>query len=99
MPRYALLFMIFTMASIGLPGTSNFPGEFLSMVGTYRASTWGAIAACFSTILAAAYMLWLYWRICFGTPRTAAAAEMPDLSPRDWMLLASIAAALLWLAI
>jgi NADH-quinone oxidoreductase subunit M len=88
-----------TMASIGLPGTSNFPGEFLSMVGTYRASTWAAIAACFSTILAAAYMLWLYWRICFGKPRTPEAAEMPDLSVREWWLLAPIAAAVFWMGI
>jgi NADH-quinone oxidoreductase subunit M len=99
MPAYALFFMIFTMASIGLPGTSNFPGEFLSMVGTYRASTWGAIAACFSTILAAAYMLWLYWRICFGKPRTPEAAEMPDLSMREWWLLAPIALAVFWMGI
>jgi NADH-quinone oxidoreductase subunit M len=99
MPGYALMFMIFTMASIGLPGTSNFPGEFLSMVGTYRASTWGAIAACFSTILAAAYMLWLYWRICFGKPRMPAAAEMPDLNAREWWLLAPIAAGVFWMGI
>jgi NADH-quinone oxidoreductase subunit M len=99
MPGYALLFMVFTMASIGLPGTSNFVGEFLSMVGTYKVSTWGAIAAAFSTILAAAYMLWLYWRICFGTQRNADAAAMPDLSPREWWLLAPIAAAVFWMGI
>jgi len=99
MPGYALLFMIFTMASIGLPGTSNFVGEFLSMVGTYKASTWAAIAACFSTILAAAYMLWLYWRICFGTQRHADAAAMKDLSVREWWLLAPIVAAVFWMGI
>jgi NADH-quinone oxidoreductase subunit M len=99
MQGYALLFMIFTMASIGLPGTSNFVGEFLSMVGTYKASTWAAIAACFSTILAAAYMLWLYWRICFGTQRHADAAAMKDLSVREWWLLAPIAAAVFWMGI
>ncbi|WP_028970535.1 NADH-quinone oxidoreductase subunit M [Sphingomonas sp. URHD0057] len=99
MPGYALLFMIFTMASIGLPGTSNFPAEFLSMVGTYRASTWGAIAACFSTILAAAYMLYLYWRICFGTQRNADAAAMTDLSAREWWLLLPIIAGVFWMGI
>jgi NADH-quinone oxidoreductase subunit M len=62
-------------------------------------STWGAIAAAFSTILAAAYMLWLYWRICFGTQRNADAAAMPDLSPREWWLLAPIAAAVFWMGI
>jgi NADH-quinone oxidoreductase subunit M len=99
MPAYALLFMVFTMASIGLPGLSNFPGEFLSMVGTYRASSWGAIAAAFSTILAAAYMLWLYWRICFGTQRHADAAAMPDLNMREWWLLGPIALASVWMGI
>jgi NADH-quinone oxidoreductase subunit M len=99
MPGYALLFMVFTMASIGLPGTSNFPGEFLSMVGTYRASTWSAIAACFSTILAAAYMLYLYWRICFGKARTPEAATMKDLSVREWWLLGPIIVGVFWMGI
>ena len=99
MPGYALLFMVFTMASIGLPGTSNFVGEFLSMVGTYKASTWAAIAAAFSTILAAAYMLYLYWRIAFGTQRNADAAAMKDLDLREWWLLAPIALAVFWMGI
>jgi NADH-quinone oxidoreductase subunit M len=99
MPGYALLFMIFTLASIGLPGTSNFVGEFLSMVGTYQVSTWAAIAAAFSTILAAAYMLWLYWRICFGTQRNKDAAAMKDLSVREWWLLGPIALAVFWMGI
>ena len=99
MPGYALLFMVFTMASVGLPGTSNFVGEFLSVVGTYRASTWAAIVATSGVILAAAYMLWLYWRICFGTQRNADAAAMPDLSLREWWLLAPIALAVLWMGV
>jgi len=99
MPGYALLFMVFTMASVGLPGLSNFPGEFLASVGTYRASTWGAIAATVGIILGAAYMLWLYWRICFGTLRHADAAAMPDLSVREWWLLGPIAAAVFWMGI
>jgi len=99
MPGYALLFMIFTMASVGLPGTSNFPGEFLSLVGTYRASSWGAIVGTTGIILGAAYMLWLYWRICFGTQRNADAAAMPDLSLREWWLLGPIALAVFWMGI
>jgi NADH-quinone oxidoreductase subunit M len=99
MPGYALLFMAFTMASVGLPGLSNFPGEFLASVGAYRASTWAAIAATVGIILGAAYMLWLYWRICFGTLRHADAAAMPDLSMREWWLLAPIAAAAFWMGI
>ena len=99
MPGYALLFMLFTMASVGLPGTSNFIGELLSLVGTYRVSTWAAIVATTGVILGAAYMLWLYWRICFGTQRNADAAAMPDLSMREWWLLAPIALAVLWMGI
>jgi NADH-quinone oxidoreductase subunit M len=99
MPGYALLFMVFTMASVGLPGTSGFVGEFLSLVGTYQASTWGAIVATTGIILGAAYMLWLYWRICFGTQRNADAAAMPDLSLREWWLLGPIALAVFWMGI
>jgi NADH-quinone oxidoreductase subunit M len=69
------------------------------MVGTYQASTWAAVAAAFSTILAAAYMLWLYWRICFGTQRNKDAAAMKDLSAREWWLLAPIALAVFWMGI
>jgi len=99
MPGYALLFMLFTMASVGLPGTSGFVGEFLALVGTYRASTWAAIVATTGIILGAVYMLWLYWRICFGTQRNADAAAMPDLNLREWWLLAPIAAVVLWIGV
>jgi NADH-quinone oxidoreductase subunit M len=99
MPAYALLFMLFTMASVGLPGTSGFVGEFLSLVGTYRMSTWGAIAATTGIILGAAYMLYLYWRIAFGAARTREAAAIPDLSAREWWLLAPIAVGVLWMGI
>ena len=99
MPGYALLFMLFTMASVGLPGTSGFVGEFLSLVGTYRASSWAAIAGTTGIILGACYMLWLYWRICFGKARTAEAAAMPDLSAREWWCLAPIALAVLWMGV
>lgn len=99
MPAYALLFMLFSMASVGLPGTSGFVGEFLSLVGTYHASTWGAIAGTTGIILGAAYMLYLYWRICFGTARTKEAAIMPDLSVREWWLLGPIAIGVLWMGV
>jgi NADH-quinone oxidoreductase subunit M len=91
--------MLFSMASVGLPGTSGFVGEFLSLLGTYRASTWAAIAGTTGIILSAAYMLWLYWRICFGAQRNADAAAMPDLSVREWWLLGPIALAVLWMGI
>jgi NADH-quinone oxidoreductase subunit M len=99
MPGYALLFMLFTMASVGLPGTSGFVGEFLALMGTYHASTWGAVAGTTGIILGACYMLWLYWRICFGEARTAEAATIPDLGTREWWVLAPIALAVLWMGI
>jgi len=99
MPGYALLFMLFTMASVGLPGTSGFVGEFLSLMGTYHASSWAAIAGTTGIILGACYMLWLYWRICFGAARTPEAAVMPDLSVREWWCLAPIALAVLWMGV
>jgi len=99
MPGYALLFMVFTMAAVGLPGTANFVGEFLSLVGTYQASSWAAIAGTTGIILGAAYMLYLYWRICFGKLVHADAAAMPDLSMREWWLLGPIAAAVFWMGI
>ncbi len=100
MPAYALLFMIFTMASVGLPGTSGFVGEFLALVGAYAANSWVAAVATTGIILGAAYMLWLYWRIAFGTARTPeAAAKLPDLSRRELAILAPIAAAVLWMGV
>jgi NADH-quinone oxidoreductase subunit M len=99
MPGFALLFMIFTMASIGLPGTANFVGEFLALAGSYQANSWVAAVATSGTILAAAYMLYLYWRVAFGSARTAEAAAMPDLEPREWLILAPIVAAVFWMGV
>jgi len=99
MPYYALFFMLFTMASIGLPGTSNFIGEFLSLAGIYQVSTWVAAVCATGIILGAAYMLYLYWRIAFGVQKNADAAAMPDLSWREWLMLGPIAAAVLWMGV
>jgi NADH-quinone oxidoreductase subunit M len=99
MPAYALLFMLFTMAAVALPGTSGFVGEFLALVGLYQASSWAAIVATTGIILGAAYMLWLYWRICFGTQRNADAAAMKDLNAREWALLGPIAVLVLWMGV
>jgi NADH-quinone oxidoreductase subunit M len=99
MPHYAMLFMLFTMASIGLPGTSGFVGEFLSLVGIYQVSSWVAAVCATGIILGAAYMLYLYWRVAFGVQRNADAAAMPDLSPREWLMLGPIAAAVLWMGV
>ena len=99
MPYYALLFMLFTMASVGLPGTSGFIGEFLSLAGIYQQSSWVAFVSTTGIILGAAYMLYLYRRIAFGGQVNADAAAMADLNPREWLMLAPIAAAVLWMGI
>jgi NADH-quinone oxidoreductase subunit M len=99
MPAYATFFLFFTMASVGLPGLSNFPGEFLSMMGTYEQSSWAAFIAVTGIITGAAYMLYLYRRICFGPRKNADAAAMPDLEPREWLTLAPIALAVLWMGV
>jgi NADH-quinone oxidoreductase subunit M len=99
MPKYATFFLLFTMASVGLPGTSNFVGEFLSLMGIYQASSWVALVATTGIILGAAYMLYLYRRIAYGEQKHADAAAMPDLGAREIWLLAPIAAAVLWMGV
>ncbi|MBC7160366.1 MAG: NADH-quinone oxidoreductase subunit M [Porphyrobacter sp.] len=99
MPRYALFFLLFTMASIGLPGTSGFVGEFLSLAGVYQLSSWVALICTTGIILGAAYMLYLYRRVAYGEPRNADAAAMPDLSAREYAMLAPIAAVVLWMGV
>ncbi len=99
MPKYAIFFLLFTMASIGLPGTSGFVGEFLSLMGIYEASSWTAFFATTGIILGAGYMLYLYRRIAYGAQRNADAAAMPDLNVREWAMLAPIAAVVLWMGV
>ena len=93
------LFLLFTMASVGLPGTSNFVGEFLSLMGTYQVSTWIALLCTTSIILGAAYMLYLYRRIAFGEIKSDEVRAMEDLSHRELWLLAPIAAVALWMGV
>ncbi len=99
MPKYALFFMLFTMASVGLPGTSGFVGEFLSLAGAYKVSSWATLIATTGIILGAGYMLYLYRRIAFGEQVNDDAAAMPDMDGRELWLLAPIAAAVLWMGI
>jgi NADH-quinone oxidoreductase subunit M len=99
MPRYAIFFLFFTMASIGLPGTSGFVAEFLSLAGVYEVSSWAVLVLTTGIILGAGYMLYLYRRVAFGEQKNADAAAMADISPREWIMLAPIAAAVLWMGI
>ena len=99
MPRYALFFLLFTMASIGLPGTSGFVAEFMALLGTYQISTWTALLCTTSIILGAAYMLYLYRRVAYGEIQSDEVRAMPDLSSRELWLLAPVAAVVLWMGV
>ena len=80
MPKYAVAFMVFTMANVGLPGTSGFIGEFLTLIGVFRANTWVALFAATGVILSAAYALWLYRRVIFGALEKESLKGLLDLS-------------------
>jgi len=99
MPKYAFLFMIFMMASVGLPGTSGFVGEFLVLLGTFQVSSWAAFLATTSIILGAAYMLYLYRRVIFGVITRVDVRDMMDLSPREIFVFAPLVALVLWMGI
>jgi NADH-quinone oxidoreductase subunit M len=91
MPIYAAVFMVFTMANVGLPGTSGFVGEFLSLAGAFRVSTWAAFFATTGVILSAAYALWLYRRVIFGPLEKANLMRIADLDRREIAILAPLA--------
>ncbi|MFN3232699.1 MAG: NADH-quinone oxidoreductase subunit M [Alphaproteobacteria bacterium] len=99
MPGYALVFMVFTMASVGLPGTSGFVGEFLVLVGVYQTSTLIAVFAATGLVLGAAYMLWLYRRVIFGELTKDDLKEMMDLSGREKLIFAPLIAVVLWMGV
>ncbi len=90
MPKYALVFMIFTLAALGLPGTSGFVGEFLVLVGIFQVSIVVAVLASLGIILAAAYMLWLYRRVIFGKMARSDMKEMTDLNKTEIYIFASL---------
>jgi NADH-quinone oxidoreductase subunit M len=87
MPVYATVFMVFTMANVGLPGTSGFLGEFLTLAGAFQASTWVAFLATTGIILSAAYALWLYRRVIFGKLEKPSLANILDLGPREFAIM------------
>ena len=87
MPLYAVAFLIFTMANVGLPGTSGFVGEFLTLMGSFRANTWVAFFATTGIILSAAYALWLMARVVYGKLEKPALQAIPDLDLRELALL------------
>ncbi|NJL07841.1 MAG: NADH-quinone oxidoreductase subunit M [Methylacidiphilales bacterium] len=90
MPLYAAVFMVFTLANVGLPGTSGFVGEFLTLVGAFRANTVVAFVAALGLILSACYALWLYRRVIFGVLDKPSLANIADLNGREIACLAPL---------
>ena len=99
MPTYALVFMFFTMANVGLPGTSGFVGEFLTLAGIFQVNTWVAAVATSGVILSAAYALWLYRRVVFGDLVKEGLRSITDMDRREKLIFAPLIAMTLILGI
>jgi NADH-quinone oxidoreductase subunit M len=90
MPLYAFIFLVFTLANVGLPGTSGFIGEFLTLIGAFHVNTWVAFFAATGMILSACYALWLYRRIVLGALEKSSLKQMLDISGREFAILAPL---------
>jgi NADH-quinone oxidoreductase subunit M len=99
MPKYAAFFMLFAMANSGLPATSGFVGEFMVVLGAVKYNFWIGFAAATTLILGAAYTLWMYKRVVFGAVANKHVAELTDLSAREFLILALLAACVLWMGV
>jgi NADH-quinone oxidoreductase subunit M len=99
MPAFALIFMLFTMGNVGLPGTSGFVGEFLTLAGVYQVSTWVAFFAAFGVILSACYALWLYRRVVFGDLIKESLKTIQDMDRREKLIFAPLVAATIALGV
>ncbi|MER8971865.1 NADH-quinone oxidoreductase subunit M [Mesorhizobium sp. M0800] len=99
MPKYATVFMIFTMANVGLPGTSGFVGEFLTMLGVFRVNTWVAFFAATGVVLSAAYALWLYRKVIFGALTKESLKGLLDLSTREKVIIYPLVALVIFFGV
>jgi NADH-quinone oxidoreductase subunit M len=99
MPTYAAVFMLFMLASVGLPGTSGFVGEFLVLIGAFSVNSWLAALAALGIILGAAYMLYLYRRVIFGALTKESLKRITDLTPREVAVFAPLVVLVLWMGI
>jgi NADH-quinone oxidoreductase subunit M len=99
MPAYAMIFLLFTMASVALPGTAGFPGEFLVILGAWAVNPWVALGAATGMILGACYMLLLYRRVAFGRITRDDLRALLDLSPREYAIFAPLIALTLWMGV
>jgi NADH-quinone oxidoreductase subunit M len=97
MPVYAVVFLLFTLANVGLPGTSGFIGEFLSLLGTFRTNVVAATLATLGIILSACYALWLYRKIVFGRLEKPSLAVISDMGWREIVVFAPLIVLTLWL--
>jgi NADH-quinone oxidoreductase subunit M len=99
MPSYGLVFMIFLLASVGLPGTSGFIGEFLVIIGAIQVNFWLAFLGGMGMILGVAYMLYLYRRVIFGRLTKEDLRHILDLSPREWAVFAPLIVLTFWMGV
>jgi NADH-quinone oxidoreductase subunit M len=99
MPAYALVFMFFTMGSVALPGLAGFPGEFLVLVGAWKANPWAAFGGALGMILGAGYMLYLYRRVIFSRITREDLRALLDLSPREYVTFAPLILLTIWLGV
>ena len=99
MPAYAFVFMVFMLASVGLPGTSGFIGEFLVLVGVFQINSWVAVLATTGIVLGAAYMLWMYRRVIFGALEKESLKTIADLNKREILVFAPLVVLVLWMGI
>ncbi len=99
MPAYALIFMLFTMANVGLPGTSGFIGEFLTLMGIFQVNTWVALVATSGVILSAAYALWLYRRVVMGDLIKESLRTIKDMSRREKAIFAPLVVMTIWMGV
>ncbi len=99
MPAYAAIFMLFTMANVGLPGTSGFVGEFLTLMGMFQANTWVAAVAATGVILSAGYALWLYRRVVMGDLIKESLKSITDMTAREKWIFAPLVIMTIWLGV
>jgi NADH-quinone oxidoreductase subunit M len=99
MPAFAAVLTLVSLSSIGLPGTNGFVGEFLVLLGTFRTHPWAATIAATGVIFAAAYLLWALQRVIYQKVDRPENLKLPDLSPRELLVLAPLIACILWIGI